>query len=261
MNRLDFAFAHGHKGLVIYATSGDPTPKASADVFRAAAAGGADVIEIGVPFSDPTADGPAIQAASVRALSAGGGFLSAFADARAVRAASPDTGVILFGYANPFLQAHRAQGNLALALAQVGADGALCVDLPPEEDDWLGPRLAKEEMHAIRLIAPTSTDARIDKAVETGGGFLYVVAVTGVTGGKGGDARELSKLIARVRKRTKRPIVIGFGIATPDDAARMAELADGVVVGSAVVRLVERHGKSAPAQVEKFVASLRRALD
>ena len=257
VNRLDTIFAslreRKRKALVIYATSGDGP---SGDVFRAAAAGGADVVEIGVPFSDPSADGPAIQAASERALAHGGGLRTALADASAVRAAHSGTGVILFGYANPFLQAPDPAGQAADA----GADGILCVDLPPEEDDRLGVSLRARGLHSIRLIAPTSTDARIRAATTSGGGFLYVVAVTGVTGGKGGDARELEKLIARVRKISALPIVIGFGIATPDDAVRMAAHADGVVVGSAVVRLVAEHGARAPAEVERFVTSLRRAI-
>lgn len=257
MNRLDRVFTSGKKALVIYATSGDGP---SSEVFRAAAAGGADVLEVGIPFSDPTADGPAIQAAAARALAAGGGFQTAFADVRKVRDGNPEVGVITFGYANPYLQARAATGDLAATLVQIGADGALCVDLPPEEDDWLGPSLQAHGLHPIRLVAPTSTDARIVRATSSGGGFLYIVAVTGVTGGKSGDAAELRKLIARVRKKTKLPVVIGFGIRTPDDAVRMAELADGVVVGTAVVEKVASHGASAPAEVERFVRSIRSAL-
>ena len=250
MNRLDAAFAKPGKKLVIYATSRDGD---SAAVFRAAAAGGADVIEVGVPFSDPTADGPAIQAASVRALAAGGGVGSALEDARTVRAAHSELGIILFGYLNPFLQ----HGDAASAAAGAAVDGILCVDLPPEEDDELGPALRSHGLHSIRLIAPTSTDVRIAAAAKSGGGFLYVVSVTGVTGGKMGKAADLSHLVARVRKKTKLPIVIGFGISTPDDAVRLAEHADGVVVGSAVVRLAAERGAS---EVERFVSSIRRAL-
>lgn len=263
-NRLDALFARtrteGRKALVVYATSGDPDPASSHEVFEAAANGGADVIEIGVPFSDPTADGSAIQLASERALKAGGGFTSAFGDARALRRSFPDLGIVLFGYANPFLQAHQAVGNAALALAQIGADGVLCVDMPPEEDTFLGPALQASGLHSIRLIAPTSTDARIERAALAGGGFLYCVAVTGVTGGSGGDAKELAKLVARVRKASVLPVVIGFGIDSPESAARMAAIADGVVVGSAVVRLVAEHGKQAPSKVEAFVKSLRKAV-
>ena len=260
LNRLGVRFAslkaQRRKALVIYATSGDPAPGISGEVFRAAAEAGADVIEIGVPFSDPTADGPAIQAASERALAAGGGFATACADARAVRDAHPDTGVILFGYLNPFLQARSA----AIAMRDAGADGVLCVDLPPEEDTSLGPTLREAGLKSIRLIAPTSTDLRIKAAATSGGGFLYCVAVTGVTGAAGGDPATLKKLIARSRKLSNLPVVIGFGINTPDDAVKMAELCDGVVVGSAVVRLVAEHGRNAPSHVAKLVSSLRKAL-
>ncbi len=266
-NRIDSLFARsrtdGRKALVVYATSGDPDPATSHEVFEAAAAGGADVVEIGVPFSDPTADGTAIQQASERALKAGGGFTSAFADARAVRRANADLGIVLFGYANPFLQAHEATGNAGLALAQIGADAVLCVDMPPEEDTFLGPALAASGLHSIRLIAPTSTDARIERAALAGGGFLYCVSVTGVTGGQGpiGEVKNLEKLIARIRKASILPVVIGFGIDSPESAARMAAIADGVVVGSAIVRLVAEHGRQSPSKVEAFVRTLRRALD
>lgn len=259
-NRLDAIFAAkraaGQKALVIYATSADPDPAHSPEVFLAAAAGGADVLEIGVPFSDPTADGPAIQAASQRALAKGGGFATALDDVRAIRGRHPDLGVILFGYANPFLQA----GDPAARAAAAGADGILCVDLPPQEDDLLGASLAAHGLHAIRLLAPTSTDARIRDAAATGGGFLYLVSVTGVTGGKTGNTKDLAAILARIRRRTDLPIVIGFGISTPDDAARLAPLADGVVVGSAIVRLVAEHGANAPAHVERLVRSLADAL-
>lgn len=270
--RLERLMGEGRKALVIYATSGDPTPDASRDVFRAAAAGGADIIEIGVPFSDPTADGPAIQAASERALERGGGLESAIADARAVRESHREAGVILFGYANPFLASTRRglglpgegavrETDLAGALRDAGADGVLCVDLPPEEDRELGPALSSNGLHSIRLVTPVSTDARIRAAIDHGAGFLYCVSVTGVTGGAAGDAAVLERLVVRIRKRTERPVVIGFGIATPADAVRMAAVADGAVVGSAIVRLVAEHGTSAPAKVEAFVRTLRRALD
>lgn len=260
MNRLDARFAalkkERRKALVIYATSGDPGVGASADVFRAAADAGADVVEIGVPFSDPTADGPAIQSASERALRVGGGFASACDDARAVRKAHPETGIILFGYLNPFLQARSA----AMRMKEAGADGVLCVDLPPEEDTNLGPTLREVGMKSIRLIAPTSTDERIRKAAGEGGGFLYCVAIAGVTGAAGGDPVALQKLVRRAKKASSLPVVIGFGINTPADAVRMGELCDGVVVGSAIVRLVAEHGKSAPSHVAKLVSSLRKAL-
>lgn len=264
VNRLDARFARlaaqGRKALVIYATSGDPSPRDSAAVFAAAAAGGADVVEIGIPFSDPTADGPAIQAASERALERGGGFGSACRDAAAVRRAHPDAGVILFGYANPYLQAH-GRADLGATLARHGADGALVVDVPPEEDDKIGFSLARAALRSIRLITPVSTDARLRRAAAAGGGFLYCVAVTGVTGGAGGDPAALTRLIARTRRFSRLPVVIGFGVRGPRDAAPLAAIADGVVIGSAVVRLVEEYGKRAPGKVEAFVRKVRRALD
>lgn len=277
-NRLDERLARraaeGRKALVVYATSGDPKPRASADVFKAALAGGADVVEIGIPFSDPTADGPAIQAASERALKHGAGLATALADSAEVRRADPDAGIVLFGYANPYLASTRASlrlpgdplaavpaDSMAALVHDAGADGVLCVDLPPEEDDALGPALAKAQVHSIRLVTPVSTGARIKRAAAAGSGFLYLVSVTGVTGAATGDAADLDKLMTRVRRATEMPVVIGFGIANPADAARLAAVADGVVVGSAIVRLVAEHGERAPAHVESFVRSLRKALD
>ncbi len=278
-NRIDARFAalrrRGGKALVVYATSGDPRPGRSSDVFRAAVAGGADLVEIGVPFSDPSADGEAIQAASERALRHGGGLASAIADARALRRDDPAVGCLLFGYANPFFQAagDHAAGTgrsarreatadaFAARLAASGVDGLLCVDLPPEEDDRLGPSLRRRGLHSIRLLAPTSTDHRLRRASASGGGFLYCVAVTGVTGRQGGDPAALRTLVRRARRFTRLPIVVGFGISTPDDAATMAAIADGVVVGSAVVRRVAEHGRRAPRHVERFVRAIRRAID
>lgn len=272
--RLERLAAEGRKALVVYATSGDPAPHQSVDVFLAALAGGADVVEIGVPFSDPTADGPAIQAASERALAKGGGLRSALADSASVRAAHPDAGILLFGYANPYLASTRASLRLpgdpsaavpadamAALVHEAGADGVLCVDLPPEEDLALGPALQAAGVHSIRLVTPVSTDARIRAAAAFGSGFLYLVSVTGVTGGATGDAASLEKLMARIRRITSTPVVIGFGISGPADAAKLASVADGAVVGSAIVRLVAEHGANAPKKVEAFVRSLRRALD
>lgn len=272
--RLERRSAEGRKTLVVYATSADPAPHLSTDVFRAALAGGADVVEIGVPFSDPTADGPAIQAASERARAKGGGLRTALADSKDVRGSHPDAGIVLFGYANPFLASTRASlmlgGDPSAAVApdamaalvhEAGADGVLCVDLPPEEDASLGPALRAGGMHSIRLVTPVSTDARIKRAAASGSGFLYLVSVTGVTGAATGDPVALDKIVKRIRKLTSVPVMIGFGIAGPADAAKLASVADGAVVGSAIVRLVAEHGAAAPAKVEAFVRTLRRALD
>lgn len=272
--RLERRAAEGRKALVIYATSGDPKPRLSADVFKAALAGGADVVEIGVPFSDPTADGPAIQAASERALRQGASLATALADSAEVRRADAEAGILLFGYANPYLGSTRASllqpgdpdaavpaDSMAALVHEAGADGVLCVDLPPEEDDALGPALRAAGLHSIRLVTPVSTDARIRRAATTGSGFVYLVSVTGVTGAATGDAAQLEKVVDRIRRHTAAPVVIGFGVTGPADAVKLAAVADGVVVGSAVVRLVAEHGPAAPAKVEAFVRTLRRALD
>ena len=262
MNRLDSTFERlrqeGRKALVIYATAGDPDAATSSSVFASALAAGADIVEVGVPFSDPAADGPAIQAASGRALAGGmtvGGTLEVV---RRVRANS-SSGIILFGYANPFLQ--YGARKFARDAKKAGADGVLIVDLPPEEDDVLGPALGKAGLHSIRLLAPTSTPDRMRRASESAGGFLYYVSVTGVTGGKVGKTRAVKRALTAIRRHSSLPIVVGFGIATAQEAAHIANVADGVVVGSAVVRLVEKHASAAAEAVGGFVRTLRNAID
>jgi len=201
----------------------------------AAARAGADILEVGVPWSDPSADGPAIQAAMHRALKAGGGLTTTLEICRKIRAENDGTPVVLFGYANPIFV--RGPKNFAEAARKAGADGVLCVDWPPEEASELTSELHIQGLDFISLLAPTSTPQRIRKIVEESTGFIYYVSLTGITGVKLADMEGPRQHVAEIRALTgdKLPIVVGFGVKTPDDAKAVAKFADGVVVGSAAI--------------------------
>lgn len=264
MNRIDQTFADlkaaGRKALAIYLTAGDPDGETSFRMLEAAVSGGADVIELGLPFSDPTADGPVIQRASQRAIAGGMNVRKALALVKRFRGAGHATPVVLFSYGNPVF----AYGYEALArdAAAAGADGVLCVDIPPEEAGGLEAATAAHGLHVIRLAAPTTTDARLAKIAKGAGGFLYVITRLGVTGAGGLDFSDVAALAARIRKGCTLPICLGFGVATGEDAARLAPHGDGVVCGSAVVALAESvPAAELPAAVAAKVAELRAGLD
>lgn len=255
MNRLDELFAQGRPLLVTYLCAGDPTPALSLPLFEALLEGGADIVEIGVPFSDPGADGPAIQRASERALAAGTTLESALELAAALPAG---VGKVLFGYLNPFL----AYGyeRLARRCAEAGIHGLLCVDCPPEEEPELREALRAHGLHPILLVAPTTPDERIVGVAPAGGGFIYTVSMTGVTGAAFGDGQAIAARARRVRELSGLPVAVGFGVAAPEDAAALAPAADAVVVGSALVRLVERDGAAAGPALRALTAALKAAL-
>ena len=266
-SRIAGAFARarsqGRKALVLYLTGCDPDFDTSRRLLLAAARAGADVLELGVPWSDPSADGPAIQAAMRRALAAGGGMGAALELCRAVRADSPEVPVVLFGYANPIFV--RGTAKFAAQAKQAGADGVLCVDWPPDEDPELAQALAQQGLDLVPLIAPTSTPARVKAAAAVAGGFLYYVSLTGITGSQLPNLDEASARVSQVRELSggRLPVAVGFGIATPADARAVAGFADGVVVGSAAVRVSERAvaaGRDPVPELEAFVAALRAAL-
>ena len=265
MSRIADAFAacraRSEAALVTYVTAGDPDVPGTRAVLGALGRGGADVVELGMPFSDPSADGPVIQRASQRALAAGTRFddvLGLVRDLRAGRidGAPAELPVVLFGYLNPLL----ARGEkLAAELADAGVDGVLVVDLPPEEAGELGASLAAAGIDLIRLLAPTTPEARIRRVGEGASGFLYYVSMTGVTGAKLDHAADLAPRVETVRGLTGLPVGVGFGIAGPEQAAEVAAFADGVVVGSAIVRLVEAGGAGVAPEVEGFVRALKTA--
>lgn len=225
-------------GFIPFIMAGDPNLDASLAMMQAAAEAGADLIEVGVPFSDPMADGPVLQRSAQRALEAGTtltgvlGLLGRFRETSSVP-------VILFGYANPFL----AYGAEALArdARASGADGVLCVDIPPEEADDLQPACDAAGLDMIFLLAPTSDRRRIDRVRARARGFIYYVSITGTTGAGAPETDEVAAVVAKVRAATNLPIGVGFGITTPTQAAAVARVADAVVVGSAVMRVVEEH--------------------
>lgn len=241
----------GRRALVPYITAGHPTPAQSVDLLRALESSGADAIEVGVPFSDPMADGPVIQASSQQALAHGMTFDRVLESISEARLAIP---VVLFSYLNPVA----AAGPSALdRAAAAGAHGILVTDLPvgadPEREAWLG----NGPLAFVRLVAPTTPDERMREIGAHGRGFVYLISRLGVTGARDDVPADLPETIARLRNATTLPICVGFGISTPDQARRIGSLADGIVVGSAIVRAAGEGITQAAA----LAASLRRALD
>jgi tryptophan synthase alpha chain len=239
------------RGLVVYVTAGHPTPNDSLELLRAVARAGADVIEVGIPFSDPMADGPVIQQSSQIALAQG---MTVSRVLELIRAAALDIPVVLFSYLNPLL----AAGSRILEhAAAAGAHGVLVTDLPvgadPERERWLG----EGPLAFVRLVAPTTPTDRMREIAAHGGGFVYLISRTGVTGEQRDISADLAPTIARLRSATMLPICVGFGISTPGQARAVGALADGVVVGSAVVR----EAGTSVQRAADLVASLRRALD
>jgi tryptophan synthase alpha chain len=231
----------GELGLVAYLTAGDPTLEASEKIILAAAEAGADVIELGVPFSDPVADGPVIQRASERALHGGATLAGVLELARRLRART-ETPLVLFSYFNPILQ--MGLEKFARAAADAGIDGVLVTDLTPEESVEYRKIVRAQGLDTIFLGAPTSTDARLALIAECSSGFLYLISRTGVTGTRESLPDELPALVRRARRFTKLPLAVGFGISLPEHVSVLGGLADAAVVGSALVAEVEKAAKS-----------------
>jgi len=258
MNRLSAAFAKGHPALVTFVTGGDPTPEATPAILDALVAGGADVIELGMPFTDPMADGPAIQQANLRSLGAGTRTADILKIAADFRARHPDVPLVLMGYANPMTI--RGADWFANACAQAGVDGVICVDIPPEEDPELGPALRDRGISLIRLATPTTDAARLPAVLEGSSGFLYYVSVAGITGMQQAAVGGVAEAVARIKAASDIPVAVGFGVRTPEQAAAFAKVADGVVVGSALVDLVGEHGANAARPVQELTAALAAAV-
>ena len=251
--------AAGEAALVIYVTQGDPSPAESVDVVVRAAEAGADVIELGVPFSDPNADGVVIQQAMQRAIAAGGGLRSALDTVAQVRARGCEVPIVLFGYYNPICV--MGVDAFAAAAANAGVDATLTVDLPIDELHELYDPLHARGLDVVPLVAPTSGVERIARAAEFAPPFVYYISMTGITGAERKSDADLGPRVAEVARATGAPVAVGFGIATPEDARRVGAIADGVVVGSAVVRRIvdAAPGKAAHA-VAELVGQLRAAL-
>jgi len=255
MTRLSSAFAKPHPALVCFLTAGDGDTAANLDAL---VAGGADVIELGMPFTDPMADGPAIQKANIRSLGAGTTTADVLAIATQFRQRHPDVPLVLMGYANPMVR--RGPEWFADAAIKAGVDGVICVDIPPEEDDALGPALRAKGIAPIRLATPTTDDKRLPQVVAGSEGFLYYVAVAGITGMQQAAIESIETNVARIKQATDIPVAVGFGVRTPEQAADIARVADGVVVGSALVDLVAEHGADAPEHLRALTASLAEAV-
>ena len=253
MTRL--AFAKPCPALVCFLTAGDGNTAANLDAL---VEGGADVIELGMPFTDPMADGPAIQAANIRSLGAGTTTADVFAIAAGFRARHPDIPLVLMGYANPMVR--RGPEWFANQCATAGVDGVICVDIPPEEDDALGPQLRAAGVAPIRLATPTTDAKRLPQVLEGSSGFLYYVSVAGITGKQQAATASIAEAVARLKAATDLPVAVGFGVRTPEQAAEIARHADGVVVGSALVELVGEHGNDAPRHLRALTESLARAV-
>lgn len=258
MTRLSAAFAKSHPALVAFVTAGDPTPAATPAILDALVAGGADVIELGMPFTDPMADGPAIQAANIRSLAASTRTADILRIAKGFRERHPDVPLVLMSYANPMLR--RGPEWFAQAAADAGIDGIICVDLPPEEDDALGPALRVRGIALIRLATPTTDAARLPAVLDGASGFVYYVSVAGITGLQQAQQASIDTAVARLKAATDLPVAVGFGVRTPEQAAAIARVADGVVVGSAIVEIVAQYGAAAAEPVRTYIASLAQAI-
>jgi tryptophan synthase alpha chain len=263
--RIDTRFAalrrEGRAGLVTFVTAGDPDAETSLAILKALPGAGADVIELGMPFTDPMADGPAIQASSQRALKAGQTLVKTLAMVRAFRAGDDATPIVLMGYYNP-IYVYGVDRFLAEA-KDAGVDGLIVVDLPPEEDEELCLPALKAGLNFIRLATPTTDDARLPAVLANTSGFVYYVSVTGITGTAAPDASRVTEAVARIKRHTALPVAVGFGVKTAVQAAAIARGADAVVVGSALVEAVRASldgaGQAGPqtvAAVSDLVAKL-----
>jgi len=248
----------GELGLIAYITAGDPSLGASEKIVLAAARAGADAIELGVPFSDPVADGPTIQRASERALRSGTTLAGVLELVRRLRART-DVPLVLFGYFNPFLQ--MGLERFAAAAAAAGADGVLVTDMTAEESDEYRAAMRARGLDTIFLAAPTSTDARLERIAECSSGFLYLVSRMGVTGAREAMPEELPALARRVRRFTRLPLAVGFGISLPEHVSMLGGIADAAVVGSALVAEIEKAATpdAAAEAVAERIGVLKRA--
>jgi tryptophan synthase alpha chain len=248
----------GRAGLVTFVTAADPNPATSLEILKGLPAAGADVIELGMPFSDPMADGPAIQASSLRALHAGGSMKVTLGLVAAFRREDSATPIVLFGYYNPIFQ-YGVERFLRDA-REAGADGLLVVDLPPEEDRELRDPAAEAGLDFIRLVTPTTDSHRLDRVLEHASGFVYYVSIAGITGTRAPDLATVAANVARLRAKCDLPLAVGFGIRQAEQAEAIAGMADAVVVGSALVEVVGRHADAGPAIAADAVFKLVREL-
>ena len=261
--RIDTRFAklgaEGRAALVTFVMAGDPDPATSLAIIKALPAAGADLIEIGMPFTDPMADGPAVQAAGLRALAAGETLAGTLKLVREFRAGDQSTPIILMGYYNPIYI--YGVDRFLVDAKSAGIDGLIVVDLPPEEDDELCKPALAAGLNFIRLATPTTDDARLPKVLTNTSGFVYSVSIAGITGAATPDFGKVATAVARIKSHTNLPVAVGFGVKTAADAAAIAAGADGVVVGSTLVDAVrhslDANGKATAKTVESVVALVK----
>ena len=261
--RIDTRFAklgaEGRAALVTFVMAGDPDPATSLAIIKALPAAGADLIEIGMPFTDPMADGPAVQAAGLRALAAGETLAGTLKLVREFRAGDQSTPIILMGYYNPIYI--YGVDRFLVDAKSAGIDGLIVVDLPPEEDDELCKPALAAGLNFIRLATPTTDDARLPKVLTNTSGFVYYVSIAGITGAATPDFGKVATAVARIKSHTNLPIAVGFGVKTAADAAAIAAGADGVVVGSTLVDAVrhslDANGKATAKTVESVVTLVK----
>ena len=268
-NRIDVRFAAlraaGRTALIPYIAAGDPSAEITVALMRGLARAGSDVIELGVPFSDPSADGPVIQRATERAIANGVGLAATLDCVRAFRRDDATTPVVLMGYANPFEHLAASLGGLSAlvaALASAGVDGVLVVDYPPEESESFAAALKEAGLCCIYLLAPTSSDERIERIGRSATGYVYYVALKGITGAKTLDVASVAERMPALRRHTDVPIGVGFGIRDAASAIAVARVADAVVIGTRIIETIEQAGPTRAVEaVEQFVATIRAALD
>lgn len=257
--RFEKLKAEGRSAFVTFVTAGDPDLETSAKILDGIAEAGADLIEIGVPFSDPMADGPAIQASSLRAIKAGMTLRKTLAMVAEYRKKDDETPIILMGYYNP-IYIYGVDTFLVDAKA-AGVDGFIVVDLPPEEEQEFCLPAMKAGLNFIYLTAPTTDDARLPRVVEHASGFIYFVSILGITGTRAAKADDVAAHVARIKKKSNLPVCVGFGIRTPEQAAEIAAVSDGAVVGSALVDKITDNlnddGKPGPNTVDDVLALVR----
>ena len=258
--RFERLRADGRKALIPYFTAGDPDLASVVPIMREMVAAGADIIELGVPFSDPMAEGPTIQRAMERALANKVSLAQVIACVREFRGEDAETPVVLMGYANPIERI--GPDNFIKQSVEAGADGAIVVDYPPEECEEFAANMRANGLDLIFLLAPTSTEERIAQVAKVGGGFSYYVSLKGVTGAGNIDTADVAERLKAIRKHVQLPVGVGFGIRDGATARAVAEVADAVVIGSRIIQEIETAGpEKAVAAVQSFVTSIRTALD
>jgi tryptophan synthase alpha chain len=264
MSKIAAVFAdlksQGRKGLIPFVTAGDPHPNMTVDVMHALVKGGADIIELGVPFSDPMADGPVIQRSSERALAQGVTLRQCLENVKTFRTQNQQTPVVLMGYANPIEQMGHAE--FAKAAKSVDVDGVLIVDYPPEECEEFAKQMRSNGIDPIFLLAPTSSKERIAHAAQIAAGYIYYVSLRGVTGANTLNTMDVANVLPLIRQETSIPVAVGFGIRDAASAKAVSQTADAVVIGSRIVQLLEE-AKSGEelASLERFIHEIRHALD